>query len=317
MKRNHQSKIWPASLLAASSLLTSGLTLPTPVRAADPYDQSLETRVEALERELNIMESDKKGKNVEETTPPTFLKAGGVGTQQLVISGELRFRYAYDNLEGQVPGNGNNQESRNRFRLRLLADYKLNDNFFAGVAVQTGASADSGNQTYTEGFDNYDLYLWRAFLGWHINDYATVIVGKQANPFYANTELLWDADISPQGVVEQFKFPISSTFEVDINAGQFFFNDNPENAFDNNPATIKNAAGATVANPAYVPGANNNTDAYLLEEQIVATWKPTNTLALTGSAGYFSYLDNGAAGSTTVVNPAPTGAGAGPGSSGW
>ena len=47
-------------------------------RAADPYDKSLEARIEALERELNIMRNDSKGKNVQTTTDvPTFLRAAG------------------------------------------------------------------------------------------------------------------------------------------------------------------------------------------------------------------------------------------------
>ena len=48
---------------AAGTLLAGGLTL-LPVantHAADKYDTDLERRVETLERELNIMEGDKKG----------------------------------------------------------------------------------------------------------------------------------------------------------------------------------------------------------------------------------------------------------------
>ena len=122
-----------------------------------------------------------------------------MGTQQLVISGEIRFRYAYDNLEGQVPGDATNQYSRERFRLRLLRRLQVDGQLLRRRRRADQRRPDSGNQTYTEGYDNYSLYIWRAFLGWKINDYARSIGGKQANPFYSNTELLWDADISPQG----------------------------------------------------------------------------------------------------------------------
>ena len=47
------------------------------VRGADPYDKTLEARVEALERELNIMEGDSKGKDVNATDVPTFMRAAG------------------------------------------------------------------------------------------------------------------------------------------------------------------------------------------------------------------------------------------------
>ena len=189
-----------AKALAAFALLTvSGTPFITPVvRAADPYDQSLEARVEALEKELNIMENDSKGKNVQTTDVPTFARASA-NVQQLVLSGELRFRNEYSTTDNQVT-NTSTQADANRFRFRLFADYKLDDQFFAGAAVQTALASDSGNTTFSEGFDNYSLYLWRFFIGWHTtDDNIKIIAGKQPNPFYQETELLWDADISPAG----------------------------------------------------------------------------------------------------------------------
>lgn len=313
MKRSLKLAARPATLVAGAGLLASSWLLPAPVRAADKYDSDLERRVESLERELNIMEDDKKGKNVEATDVPTFLKAGAKNVKELVITGETRFRYAYDNLDGQPLNSGAGaQSSRERFRLRLFADYKLTDNFVAGVAFQTTQSADSGNQTYTEGFDNYNFYIWRAFVGYK-NDWLQVVGGKQANQFYSNTELLYDADISPQGLFEQIKLPVSPVFDLTFNAGQFIFNDNPENAIRNNPRTITNAAGVQVANPAFVEDGNNHTDAYQLYTQLVAAYKPTNDLTVTTAAGYLFYPGGGGAGSTTIVNPAPGGAGAGGG----
>lgn len=311
MKRPNNIAARSTTVAAGAALLASGWLLPVTSRAADPYDTSLERRVESLERELNIMEGDKKGKNAEEAEVPTFARASS-NVKELVVSGEMRFRYAYDNLDGQPLGSGQAQSSRERFRLRLFADYKLTDNFFAGVALQTTQAADSGNQTYTEGYDNYNIYIWRAFVGYK-NDWLTVVGGKQANQFYSNSELLFDADISPQGLFEQIKMPISPVFDITLNAGQFIFNDNPENAIRNNPKFITNAAGATVANPAYVKGGNNNTDAYQVFTQLVLAYKPSNDLTITAAPGFLFYPGNGGAGSTTVVNPAPGGAGAGGG----
>ena len=101
--------------------LGAGSWLPSTMHAADPYDKSLEQRVEALERELNTMSNDDKGKNVTNSTEvPTFLRAAGKEVQQLTISGDLRFRYNYDNEDFQYPGGGNElQRSRYLFRLRL------------------------------------------------------------------------------------------------------------------------------------------------------------------------------------------------------
>jgi hypothetical protein len=303
MKGHFKSAVRRASLLAASSLLAGGWLLPNPAQAADKYDSDLERRVETLERELNILGGDKKGKNMESVEVPTFVRAAK-NVQELVFTGELRFRYAYDNVDSQTT-DAETQSSRDRFRFRLFADYKLSNNFFAGAAVQTSVAADSGNTTYSEGFDNYSLYLWRAFIGYR-NDYLTVTVGKLPNPFYANTEMLWDADISPTGITEQFKLPVSPTFELGFNAGQFIFYDNAENA-QYNPRT--NAAGA--ANGAFVNGGDNSDDAYLLYQQIVATFKPTNDFAITAAGGYFIYAGHGGTNSPGAVNPAPAGGGTG------
>lgn len=308
MKRSLKTAGRPATFVAGASLLAGAWLLPAPGRAADKYDTTLESRVEALERELNLVEGDKKGKDAAAVEVPTFVKAGAANVKELVVSGEIRFRYAYDNLDGQPLGSGAAQSSRERFRLRLFADYKLSNNFFAGVALQTTQAADSGNQTYTEGFDNYSIYIWRAFVGYK-NDWLQVVGGKQANQFYSNSELLYDADISPQGLFEQVKIPVSPQFEIAINAGQFIFNDNAENAIRNNPRTLPSGA----ANPAFVEEGNNQTDAYQLYTQIVATFKPTNDLAVTGAGGFLFYPGHGGAGSTTAVNPAPGGAGAGGG----
>ena len=61
-----QSSGKAARALATLALVTlgAGACFTSPVRAADPYDADLEKRVEALEKELNIMENDSKGKNV-------------------------------------------------------------------------------------------------------------------------------------------------------------------------------------------------------------------------------------------------------------
>ena len=288
------------TVFAAGALLAGSLLPTTLVRAADPYDKSLEARVEALERELNLMENDSKGKNVQTdgTTVPTFIRAAP-NVQELVFSGELRLRNEYGVTDNQV-ANNTTQSDVDRFRFRLFADYKLDDQFFAGAAVQTALAADSGNTTISEGFDNYSLYLWRWFVGWHTKDDSLkFIVGKQPNPFYEETEFLWDADISPTGVTEQVKYEFNPQFSLGLIGGQFIFNDNPENALYN--------GNGTAATGTDVPGGDNNNDAYLAYQQLVATLKVNNNLTLTGAGGYLFYPEHGGTGSPTTATTASVG----------
>ena len=306
MKHALRTALKPTTV-AAAALFAGGLLPSSAVRAADPYDKSLEARVEALEKELNLMENDSKGKNVQSPTEvPTFVRAAS-NVQELTFSGELRLRNEYGITDNQA-ANNTTQSDVNRFRFRLFADYKLNNNFFAGAAVQTAIAADSGNTTFSEGFDNYSLYLWRFFIGWHSKDDSLkFIVGKQPNPFYEETELLWDADISPTGITEQVKYEISPQFSLGLVAGQFIFNDNPENAFYNGNGTNAPAAGTAV------PGGDANQDAYLAYQQIVATFKVNNNLTITGAGGYLFYPEHGGTGATISVNPSSGNAGAGRG----
>ena len=119
------------------------------------------------------------------------------------LFGDLRFRYQYDEFHPQVdlPALVTDDRNRFRFRLRIGADVQLGDQFFAGITLATTQAADSNAQTYTEGYDNYNIYIDKAFAGWSPNDWFTIILGKQANPFYT-TDLVWDPDVTPAGIVE-------------------------------------------------------------------------------------------------------------------
>jgi hypothetical protein len=125
------------------------------------------------------------------------------GITELKLYGDLKMRYEYDQLHPLInaPRQVTDDRNRYRFRLRLGADAQLGDQFFAGVTLATGPAADSNSQTFTEGYDNYNIYIDKAFAGWTPNDWLTVVLGKQANPFYT-TDLVWSSAINPQGAIE-------------------------------------------------------------------------------------------------------------------
>ncbi|HEX7193597.1 MAG TPA: putative porin, partial [Chthoniobacterales bacterium] len=135
----------------------------------------------------------------------------GDWVKELRLSGDLRFRYQWDQRQPMVqtnpllgPQDINIQRNRWRFRLRLNADFKLAGNFFCGVQLATSdnRTTDTKNATYTGGYDNYGIWISRAFLGWAPVPGLTFIAGKQANPFYT-TDLIYDPEVDPQGLVER------------------------------------------------------------------------------------------------------------------
>ena len=302
-----------AATLALLTLGTSPFSSPT-VRAADPYDKSLEARVEALEKELNIMEDDSKGKNVAATPGevPTFLRAAGKNVQELTISGDLRFRYNYDNEDFQYPGGGNElQRSRYVFRLRLNLNYTFTDNFYAALGVATNGQTDSQNQPITEGFDDYGIYLHQFLLGWKATPNVTVVLGKQFAPFYNNEDAIVDfGDITPTGLTEKFNFDVNPKLNIAVNLGQYIFYDNPESGYAVTPTRLENTTAAGVptgtfttvnvysqnpANTVPVPQ-DRKEDAIFTYNDVVFTYKPTDSITVTAAPGFYDYLLHGSVG---------------------
>src|SRR4051812_15889000 len=118
---------------------------------------------------------------------------------ELKLYGDFRYRWQYDDRQAQVASPDHvSQRSRHRFRLRLNADLTLTDNFYAGFALESGQAADSGNQTFENGFDDYNIFIAKAYLGWKPNDWLNVTVGKFKNPFYT-TDLVWETGIKVIG----------------------------------------------------------------------------------------------------------------------
>ena len=247
----------------------------------------------------------------EPVTPPPGAESKiklGDWVQELKLYGDIRFRGQYDAEQTQIPKAplqpdypNVSQRWRWRFRLRLNADLKLAGGFFAGFGLQTNNAADSANQTFTEGFDQYGIYINKAFIGYTPIDGITVIGGKQANPFYT-TDLFWDPDIFPQGLVERIDFhklfdlsfgepgyskegkappPAAprNALELSLIAGQFIFFDN--NEFNKNTKATGNI----------------NTDSYEFETQLLARLKLGKDFAFTVAPAVF-ITNDAQAGST-------------------
>lgn len=134
------------------------------------------------------------------------------------ISGDVRLRHQYE-VQAPETATGtaavSNERTRERFRFRLNGDIALQKGWYTGFALESGQAADSGNQTFQSANDDYAIFLARAFIGWQVNPNLGFVIGKQKNPLYT-TDLVWDADINPQGASEIYKAFLNGkdTFEV-------------------------------------------------------------------------------------------------------
>ncbi|MBV8898704.1 MAG: putative porin [Verrucomicrobia bacterium] len=241
----------------------------------------------------------------------------GDWVQELRLYGDIRLRGQYDTEQPQIPAAPRqtnypnvSQRWRWRFRLRLNADVQLAGGWFAGFGLQTNNAADSANQTFTQGFDNYNIYINKAFIGYSPVEGITAIAGKQANPFYT-TDLFWDPDIFPQGLVERIDFhklfdlsfgepgyskegkaPVApppegprNALELSLIAGQLIF-------FDNNE--FNQVTGAT---------GNIKNDAYEFETQLLARLKLGKNFSFTVAPAVFITNDAevGSAGNPAIA----------------
>jgi hypothetical protein len=201
--------------------------------------------------------------------------------KSLTLSGDFRVRYNYtsganrDSNAGGVgtplnpganapfPAVTGDQTAQGTFydmRLRLNADYKLSDDFYAGFGLRTQRDARNDNTPIGRsgamgaGTD-YGVGIYRAFLGWHPLDGVELVAGAQSNPFYT-TDLVWDVDLNPAGFSQKIDLDKTlgvSGIELSLVSGQFILQDNNENNPFNN-------------------GQNQsaNRDAFLWQTQLVA-----------------------------------------------
>jgi hypothetical protein len=212
--------------------------------------------------------------------------------KELKLSGDVRVRGQYDSVQPQVGTAGETQRVRYRLRLRVNADYKVSDDFFAGFGLQSTQANDSGNQTMAGGtgaagalpdqagdyFQNYGAFINKAFVGWTPISGVTLIAGKQTNPFYT-TDLVWDADINPTGFVQRVdlnKFLSLGGLELSVVAGQLVVYDNGESA-----------SSAT----------NAGRDGFIYQTQLIASAEVFSGYKVTIAPGYLC-TNNGAAAAT-------------------
>jgi hypothetical protein len=303
-------------LALAVSLVSINMT----AHAQSKGDQAL---LDALVRKGVLSEKEAEDISAEAAKEAVTTSAAkiqiGDWVQELKIGGDLRQRFQWDQRTPMIlsnpllgPQNANIPRDRWRFRLRLTADFKLAENFFGGVMLSTAdnRTADSKNATYTGGYDNYSIYISRAFMGWAPTPGLTFIAGKQANPYYT-TDLIYDPEVDPQGLVERIDFakffnmtfgepvaaegkapppepapqPPGNSLEVSLIAGQFVFNNN--NA-DSGSTQLK-------------------WDAYQFQEQLLTRLHIGDKLTFTVAPGLLNFNDASSGGTPgpngTIIPP--------------
>ncbi len=138
--------------------------------------------------------------------------------EKIKLKGDLRLRRQHERVDDADNADDPSQ-TRYRYRLRLGAEGKVNDDVKVGLGFASGSDdPTSTNETLDDTFSSKDTRLDYAYAEWQPVDYAKLVAGKFKRKSYlwAPTDLLWDGDINPEGV--------SVHFETDNSAGTSYAN---------------------------------------------------------------------------------------------
>ncbi len=287
------------TLAIALSLLLGGTTL----RAAD-NDALLNLLVRKhIISEKDAAEVRTELKAEEAKAPPVTASSASklklsTPITELELYGDARVRYEVRSGETAAPDAINPhgdtfQRNRARYRLRLGLRGTLLDDWFFGIRLETSTNPRSTNVTFGDDTaagpgpfakNSDSIGVGQAYVGYQGIKGLKLTAGKMPNPFVL-TSMVWDGDINPEGLAEQYKYTIKlgggspatsqtttdkdgkavvtqtspevagPTLDLFANFGQFVYDDsNPENPIG--PA----------------PNGVSTTDAYLLGWQLGARY---------------------------------------------
>lgn len=124
------------------------------------------------------------------------------------VSGDMRVRQEWNFVDGR-------DRSRTAARARLRATYAVSDKFSVGTQIATGDPDDPNSTDVTLGnfVDDFAVSLDQAWIRYHSGG-LTAYAGKFPQLFQ-RTDMLWDGDVSPQGVAAAYSAGLGGGAKVD------------------------------------------------------------------------------------------------------
>ena len=250
---------------------------------------------------------------------------------EIELYGDVRLRYEYRG--GRLPSNNSGdfgqdhlndwyERHRERYRLRLGLRGTLADDWFFGLRLETSANSRSTNVTFggessggpfAKGDDG--IFVGQAYFGYTGFPDFKFTGGRMPQPLIT-TSMLWDDDINPEGLAQQWKHtftfnlgggggeavqgyskegkgvvaapagePFKLKLDVFVNTAQYVYDDeNPENPIGPNPTTTANNGSAQK-----IP----TTDAFMLAWQAGARLTFPNSVYVQLAPTLYNYTGNG------------------------
>lgn len=126
---------------------------------------------------------------------------------ELRISGDMRVRY--EGRGGELANGDDQKRDRFRYRVRTALTGKVLQNWGFGLRLESGGGSRSTNVTLADDGGPYaktndGLYVGQIYATWTPTPEWTFTAGRMANPI-VTTSMVWDGDINPEGLAEQFR----------------------------------------------------------------------------------------------------------------
>ncbi len=131
-------------------------------------------------------------------------------TNKLTFGGDLRLRQE----SFLIPGADDRHRQRMRLRFGVKAEM---DKWMATFRLASGTGEQtSTNQTFSNGWNQKNIYIDQAYVTYKGGDLFKVHAGKQENPFWRlySSDLIWDGDLNPEGFSEQASYDVNDIVNV-------------------------------------------------------------------------------------------------------
>jgi len=144
--------------------------------------------------------------------------------EKIKVGGDVRFRGETIMLEHR------DEDSRTRIRARLRVTGEANECWSVGLGLATDPDDPvSTNATLTGGYSRKGIALDLAYLDFHPKTVAglNMLAGKMSLPFEVaeGTELMWDNDLTPEGLAVRYRRRASPCAEIFLNGAAFDIRD--------------------------------------------------------------------------------------------
>ncbi len=162
-------------------------------------------------------------------------------TKRIRFGGDMRMRHQseyYDPANGDEfvkpdkltePLNSTVDRSRERYRIRVGAKIKVNEQMEGEFKIATGNETDpvSTNDTLGDTFNKDTVTLDLGYVRWKPlaqsatwTGNAALTLGRMPNPFFS-TDLVWDKDVNPEGAAMNLMIPMGPRFKGHLTAAAF------------------------------------------------------------------------------------------------